>query len=136
MIERSPVVWALLQDGLRRAINDEVIGQLVTRNLVLYRGNATSILHESDLTFDTVFMDPMFPSTRKSALNKRKMRILRSIVGDDDDQVNLLESALTYARRRVVVKRQATAPLVGSRPVSYQVKGRSNRYDIYLVPHL
>jgi len=136
MIERSPIIWALLDDGLKRAAADHEIGDTVINKLRLYRGNAISLLTEMDRYFDTVYMDPMYPTRTHSALNKRKMRILRTVVGDDPDHAELLSSALRYAKKRVVVKRPAYAPQIAGPSVSYQVKSKKSRYDIYLTGHL
>lgn len=136
MIERSPIIWALLNDGLRRAAVDRKIGHLIKANLLLHRGDSIELLKKMDKKFETIYMDPMYPPKRNSALNKRKMRVLRSLVGDDDDHIALLESSFEYATGRVVVKRPATAPQIEGRSPSYQVKGKNSRYDIYLANHL
>lgn len=136
MIERSPVIWALLNDGLRRAAEDREIGQMIVENLSLHRGDSITLLKEMGKYFDTIYMDPMYPLKKKSALNKQKMRVLRSLVGDDVDHRELLQTSLAHATRRVVVKRPSSAAIIEGMEPSYQVKGRSSRYDIYLSRHL
>ncbi len=136
MIERSPVIWALLDDGLKRAAAHRKIGSSIICNIKLVRGNSLDLLEAMEIQFDTIYMDPMYPPTKKSALNKRKMRVLRSLVGDDQDQERLLEKSMTVAANRVVVKRAAGAPEIKGPPVSYRVTGKNSRYDIYLINHL
>ncbi len=136
MIERSSVIWALLDDGLKRAAAHREIGASIVGNISLLRGNSLDLLEAMESKFDTIYMDPMYPPAKKSALNKRKMRVLRSLVGDDQDQGKLLEKSMTVAAGRVVVKRPAAAPEIKGPPVSYRVKGKNSRYDIYLTTHL
>ncbi len=136
MIERSPVIWALLDDGLKRAAADNRIGPTVISNIRLLRGNSLDLLEDMKMNFETIYMDPMYPPVKKSALNKRNMRVLRSLVGDDRDQEKLLEKSRGAAAGRVVVKRPAGAPEIKGPPVSFRVTGKNSRYDIYLTTHL
>src|SRR3989338_4490885 len=38
---------------------------------------------------DIIYLDPMFPNQHKTALNKKEMRIIKAIVGDDVDSEKL-----------------------------------------------
>ena len=136
MIERSPVIWALLRDGIRRAASDKIIGGWISEKIMLLLGDARDLLKNFDNKFDTVYIDPMYPEIKKSARSKQKMVLLRSVVGIDRDQAELFDTSRAYATRRVVVKRPASAPPISDLPVSYRVKGKSSRYDIYLRSHL
>lgn len=137
LIERSPILFFLLQDGLERAALDPIAGPITAR-MHLRLGDAYHILQELESNSqntplpDIIYLDPMYPSSTKSALNKKEMRIIREIVGADDDADKLLAAALTKAKNRVVVKRPRSGePLKGPRP-HFSIKGTSNRYDIYL----
>jgi 16S rRNA (guanine1516-N2)-methyltransferase len=134
MLERNPVIAALLEDGLRRAGGDPEIGPMVRERMSLRRGDSLLELARfpDDRRPEVVYLDPMYPHRDKSALVKKEMRILRTLVGDDEDSDRLLSAALTVAIKRVVVKRPATAPpLPGSKPdLVYETK--SHRFDVYL----
>ncbi len=134
LVERSGLMATLLTDGLLRASQDPK-GAAVARSMVVVEGDAKKILAAltPENRPDVVYLDPMFPHQDKSALTKIEMRIIRSIVGDDTDAALLLPLALTQARKRVVVKRQRQAPLLAGGSPSFVVKGKSNRYDVYLV---
>lgn len=134
MIERSPVIHALLEDGLRRAMADEEVSEVCSR-MTLYHGNAIDLMGTIERP-QVVYVDPMFPHTEKSALVKKEMRIFRDVVGDDQDSALLLEAALDTATSRVVVKRARKAPLIEGRLPSYQLEGKSSRYDIYALAKL
>ena len=78
----------------------------------------------------------MYPHRRNSALNSKEMRIIRAVVGDDEDGFALLAAALAAASRRVVVKRPKGAPLLGDQVPSHQVLLKNSRFDVYLTGHL
>jgi 16S rRNA (guanine1516-N2)-methyltransferase len=134
MLERNPVIAALLADGLERAESDPEIGAMVRERMILQRGDSLTELTRlpPELYSEVVYLDPMYPHRGKSALVKKEMRLLRALVGDDEDSGQLLTAALKVAGKRVVVKRPATAPpLPGPKP-DLDFKTKSHRFDIYL----
>jgi 16S rRNA (guanine1516-N2)-methyltransferase len=134
MIERSPVIGALLSDGLARAREDPHIGEMVRQRLTLQIGNSIDILSNwQDSYPDMAYLDPMYPHRTKSALVKKEMRMLRMVVGDDEDAPLLLETALTHVRERVVVKRPRLAPQIRGIQPSFAITGKKSRFDVYLV---
>ncbi len=79
-----------------------------------------------------IYLDPMFPERKKSALSKLDMRIFHDIVGDDQDADTLLKTALSCATKRVVVKRpRLGAVLAGIKP-HHSLVGKSSRFDVYI----
>lgn len=131
MIERNPIVAALLADGLRRAQLDVQVAAIVQR-MPLLVGDAIELMSAWTAPAPQVIhLDPMFPSREKSALVKKEMRLFKPLVGADDDAPSLLAAALALASHRVVVKRPRKAPaLIGVAP-TYSLEGKSSRYDIY-----
>lgn len=133
MIERSPVLAALLEDGLRRLEADTALSALVQLRLVhanaiaWLQQQATDPAHRPQV----VYLDPMYPHRSKSALVKKEMRALRALVGDDDDAAQLLQAARQCALQRVVVKRPKGAPLLDANRPSGNVQSKNTRYDIY-----
>jgi len=136
LVERSPVVWALLENGLQRAAAHPLIGPLVADRISLHLAEATGFLETTDQSFDTIYLDPMYPATKKSALNKQKMRMLRAIVGDDIDSSALIAAAKKAGPSRIAVKRPLRAsPLTPEQP-AFSITGKSSRFDVYLPPYL
>ncbi|MBI6925633.1 MULTISPECIES: class I SAM-dependent methyltransferase [Pseudomonas] len=131
LIERQPLVAALLEDGLARARADEQVGPIVAR-MRLLTGNAIACMRawEGEPP-QVIYLDPMFPHRDKSALVKKEMRVFRPLVGDDLDAPALLEAALALATHRVVVKRPRKAPIIDGPKPSHGLEGKSSRYDIY-----
>ena len=131
LIERQPVIAALLEDGLARAARSPDVAAVVAR-MRLRTGNAIELMHQwRDEPPQVIYLDPMFPHRDKSALVKKEMRLFRPLVGDDLDAPALLEAALALASHRVVVKRPRKAPAVDGAKPGYSLEGKSSRYDIY-----
>jgi 16S rRNA (guanine1516-N2)-methyltransferase len=133
LIERSPVIAALLADGLARASADPATGAIAAR-IELVTGDSIQMMEE--LTAHkrpaVVYLDPMFPHRDKSALVKKEMRLLREVAGDDYDAPLLLAKALSCAGGRVVVKRPRLALVIAGPPPQGAIHGKNSRYDIYL----
>jgi 16S rRNA (guanine1516-N2)-methyltransferase len=128
--ERNSDLYTALQSAFATAKN-------------LYRwGPAITLLHEdaqhylqqleADQFPDVIYIDPMYPHGPKNQRNKAAMRTLRELVGDDADADGLLQHAWGKAQQRIVVKRPKQAPLLNDQTPSFQYKGSSTRFDIYL----
>lgn len=128
--ERSPVVISLAQDGLRRFTVQS--GIALAHRLQLVNGDARACLPSLVPRPEAIYLDPMFPSKRKkSAAVKKEMRLLRELVGNDPDALELLEISRQVALDRVIVKRPDDAPPLTPNP-SMSIAGKLVRYDIYL----
>ncbi len=135
MVERSPVMAALLRDGLERAAADPGVAHIIDQRLTLTEADARTFL-ESNASApppEVIYLDPMYPHRTKSALVKKEMRRLRTLLGDDDDAPALLETALRHAGNRVVVKRPRLAPPLGGKKADWSIVGKSTRFDVHLV---
>ncbi|EKT56111.1 16S rRNA (guanine(1516)-N(2))-methyltransferase RsmJ [Providencia burhodogranariea] len=131
MLERHPVVAALLDDGLQRGYQDVEIGEWLKQRMSLIHASSITALADIESPPDVIYLDPMYPHRQKSALVKKEMRVFQSLVGADDDADALLVPALALAKRRVVVKRPDYAePLAGQKAPS-AVTTKSHRFDIY-----
>ena len=134
LVERSPIIAALLADGLERARSMPET-QEVTDRLTLINADTTPWLHTLEDTArpDVVYLDPMYPASGKSAAKNKEMRFFRDIVGADSDADTLLEAARAVSRRRVVVKRPLKAPFLGDQRPSSSLTGKTTRFDLYVV---
>ncbi len=137
MIERSPLLAALLGDALERAAISHKLEFELAGRLTLLQGDAAEIFlknrHVTKNKPDTIYLDPMYPHSRKSALNRQEMRLIRKLVGDDNDADKLLQSALQYATKRVVVKRPKGAPLLNDLSPTHVIAMKNSRYDVYMI---
>lgn len=133
LVERHPVVAALLDDGLARAYQDAEIGGWMQQRMQLLPSHHIELLaDEMTDSVDVVYLDPMYPHREKSALVKKEMRVFQTLVGSDDDADALLAPALQIASKRVVVKRPDYAEdLAGQKP-STVIETKKNRFDVYV----
>ena len=132
MLERSVIVHALLEDGLRRAMaaSDEIAR--TARKLQLHNVDFLELASGSE-QFDVVYLDPMFPLRNKSARVKKDMYLLQKLLGHDENNSELLAVAVKLARKRVVVKRAKLSPHISAEKPDIEFKGSSSRYDVYLI---
>lgn len=133
MVERSPVIAALLHDALDRASTDEEAGTVV-RRMALLCADAVPYLDQlsEQERPDVIYLDPMYPKREKSALMKKEMRLFQRLVGDDADSEELLAAARSRARFRVVVKRPTQAESLGNQAPSMAIQSPNTRYDVYV----
>ena len=124
MIERSPFLAALLEDALTR---------IQASNPHLLYGEAVTLIAAPENIVDTIYLDPMYPHRNKSALNKQEMRIIRELVGDDEDVDKVFRAALEHAQKRVVVKRPKGAPQICDKQPSHVIKMKNSRFDVYMI---
>ena len=81
LFERSPVIHALLSDGLFRAALNEQSAPIVAR-MALQSGSSIDWLSQAGAgAADVIYLDPMFPHRDKSALVKKEMQVFRTVVG-------------------------------------------------------
>lgn len=136
MMERSPWIHALLEDGLRRAreSNEPLVQRAVSR-MRLVRGDARDQLRSFAArgeSVDVVYLDPMFPPRRKSAAVKKDIGVLQGLLGPDEDLEELLQLALAAARRRVVVKRPPDQREIPGPSPTFVLSGKAAHFSIYV----
>ena len=88
-----------------------------------------------DEQIDVVYLDPMFPHRKKSALVKKEMRVFQQLLGSDDDADSLLAPARELAGKRVVVKRPAYAEPLADVPPAMAITSKKHRFDVYISTH-
>jgi len=131
-VERSPVLHALLADGLARLTAGPEGRRWIGDRLRLSLGECRERLAHGPPP-EVVYLDPMFPERRKSALVKKEMQLFQALLGEDSDADETLALARQVARQRVVVKRPVHAPPLAADP-SYAVRKKTVRWDVYLRP--
>ena len=138
LLERHPMVAALLMDGHRRACADAEIGTLVGERMRVIHGDAREWLPRLPAAEcpDVIYLDPMYPERRKSSQVKKEMRALQELLGKDPGADALLPVALAAARQRVVVKRPMDAASLNQTPPTMSIKGKHHRYDVHVIKAL
>lgn len=132
MLERSPVVATLLNDGLQRARLEGA--EKITARLTLIQADAAAWLRQAQWpAAEVIYLDPMYRPTRRKAAATKSLAMLEGLLEQEipnDDE--LLTTALQAASKRVVVKRQRLAPTLGETTPSFTMTGRSTRFDVYI----
>ena len=132
IFERHPVLATLLADGLERAAAHPETAEICQR-IRLTAEDAVPVLKAgAGKSVDVVYLDPMFPHRRKSALVKKELQMLQLLVQPDSAPERLLAAALQAAGQRVVVKRPLKAPFLPERPPSHSLCGKTIRFDVYM----
>ncbi len=133
-LERHGVVAALLRDGIQRA---RAAFPDVANRVQVVRADAVTYLTKisnNPAPWDVVYLDPMFPGAEdRKTLQRKPLRILRRLVGEDRDADALLPLALQVASKRVVVKRPPRAPVLAGREPTLSFAGKGVRWDVYVV---
>lgn len=136
LVERHPVIGALLADGLRRALAHPETREAAAR-ITLAIADSKQVLAELALAgqwVDVVYLDPMFPQRSKSAKVKKELQVLQLLAGREEDSGELLAAALGATGGRVVVKRPKSAPSLPGPAPSHSHAGTTTRFDVYLRP--
>jgi len=119
--ESNPVMFALLKDGLNRS---------VIENISLRKRDALREIRTTDC--EVIYIDPMYPATKKSAKNNKYMMFLQSFVGHQAEMAdNLFTQALQSQTQKIVIKRPVKASYVMNKKPTYQVIGKAARFDVY-----
>lgn len=132
LVERNPVVCALLEDGLQRAYQDSEIGAFMQERMVLCSTRSIAELDPNLYSAEVVYLDPMYPHKQKSALVKKEMRVFQHLVGADLDADSLFLPAKRLAQKRVVVKRPDYAPFLAEQSPDFSHTTKNHRFDIYI----
>jgi 16S rRNA (guanine1516-N2)-methyltransferase len=135
LCEQSPVVHALLQDGLEHAIResantaDKQLAEALGRMTLLPVTDSAEYLQTCG-SVTAVYLDPMFPEREKSARVKKNRFLLQRLHACGAQGNGLLPAALAVAAK-VVVKRPRTAPFLDDIKPAGSVTGKTSRFDIY-----
>lgn len=127
MLERNPVLAALLEDGLK---HQDEHSKKVMRLHVLNQDAITwlSSLKAQDYP-DVIYIDPMHPYRQKTALVKKDLQILQQLIGPDEDSLTLVNLARRCVLQKVVVKWPQNLPALIE--PSACINGKTVRFDLY-----
>ncbi len=128
LIERDPIIAALLKDTVRRATKLQGLSEAAKRMTVL-EGDSIEELPKLMDPPDLILLDPMFPSKKNSGLVKKKFQMIYLLERQSLDEDSLLKAAFSASPRKIVVKRPADGPFLGGLKPGYSLSGKTIRYD-------
>ena len=132
--EKSPTLYAMLEDGLQRVrASYEGLSQISnTANNIRLRNLDSSSSVESNWGAKYAVIDPMFPVKKKQALASGDMQMLQRFIGRGESVDRLLHAAKAQGIQRAVVKRalRSSERYAFLDPL-YSLEGRSTRFDVF-----
>lgn len=138
LLERNFIIGLLLSDGLYRLLQSEQQAQPQSDYPLIRFCYPHSVIEEStrarlaDYSFSSIYLDPMYPHTPKSAKVNKQMQLIQAIVGHDQDADALLPSAQSLSFKRIVVKRPKGAPFLDNQPTKTNLETPGHRFDYYV----
>ena len=127
--ERDPLVGVLLDDALSRARKTGLSpASLISLQCIDARASLLP------LAADVVYLDPMFSKGPRKAASGKGMHFLQDWLGEQfesEDQEALFWWARRVSRQRTVVKRGLKAPLMAGVTPTFQISGKTHRFDVY-----
>ncbi len=127
-VERNALLVELITDALERA--KKIIPETIA-HITLVHDDAKNFLKNTSHKPNIIYLDPMYPHRNKSALVKKEMRILRELVGNDEDASELFAIAFATTKNRVVVKRHRLANAIVEKKPTFSLVGKNCRFDVY-----
>ena len=119
--ESNPLMFALLKDGLNRS---------AIENITLHKKDALNFIKTSPC--EVIYIDPMYPATKKTAKNNKQMALLQSFVGHQSQMAeDLFIQARSSNAKKIVIKRPVKAPYVNNTKPTSQIIGKAARFDVY-----
>ncbi len=134
LIERHPVMAALLEDALKRFYEDPLLSQHI--HLSLHFDDSIHFLtHELEKLLpqlpDVIYWDPMHPERQKSAQVKKDMALLQQWVNAETNPEALVNFSLPYAKKRVVLKWPQKAPSLINLKPNFIYEGKTIRFEVF-----
>lgn len=136
LVEKSPVLYEMLIQAQLHASGNALFNQATHKGFSIYSDDAVSFMKKKIIPdCDVVYLDPMYPEKKKSALVKKDMQILQKLLGHstEDEISNLLKTALTFAKQRVVVKRPKGSDAISGLAPTMSLNSKKTRYDVYVL---
>ncbi len=137
-LERHLILFQLLQDGIRRSIQDKESSDVLKQIRLIHAETEAWLKNEKDI-FDVIYLDPMFLLDEVKALPKKENQVLRLLNESEKSQwisLDFLNLALKKCKHRVVIKRSIHTGQIRNEiadwPLPDQVlKLRSVQFEIY-----
>ncbi len=133
-VERSAILFELLYDAIERAKQSNELHESLGR-LQLLVGDSKILLSQLKEVErpDVIYLDPMYPETKKSSQPKKEMQFLRKLLGPDDNLAKLIETARAVAKKKVILKNspRANLNLIAKLSPKHSLESKGVRFDIF-----
>jgi 16S rRNA (guanine1516-N2)-methyltransferase len=129
-VEQSKIIYLLVNDAIHRARNRIPF----LKNLKFIHDNSIVSYKKSKKSFDIIYLDPMYPVTKKKIKKSGDLRSIGSILELEnlfDKGDYLIDKFMKVDCKKLILKRPLKSEKIYSN-INYQVKGKTTRFDIYL----
>lgn len=140
LLERHPILFALLESALQQAKQHSILVKTVANIELIFADAEDYLKRIVDSKYDVIYLDPMFPARdanqkqeKKQAQVKKQMQLLHVLL-PDDGVMDLGENLLILAKekaKRVIVKRPKHAVFLADQQPQHQWQGDACRFDGY-----
>ena len=127
LLEKQAWVFKLLEDGIKNATSNKALELL--KKFIIYNQDNLDFLQSQKINFDLIYIDPMFSGVHR-AKAKKHMQAIRDL-SPTIDTLGLLETCLSFAKFKVVVKRHKNMEYLEGLKPTRSLEGKVVRYDIY-----
>lgn len=134
LYEKNPVVYELLYDAWRRAMEMPVLSEIAGRMQICH-GDSIQAMQTLEMEPDVVLLDPMFPARQKSALVKKKLQMIQKLETPCMDERALFLAAVGARPKKLIIKRPPKGPWLADIKPDYSIEGKAVRFDCIVSPH-
>lgn len=134
MFERNPVVFAMLEDALRRAAEHPELAQIVGR-MEAFHADSLEAMGGLEQPPAVILLDPMFPARQKSALVKKKLQMIQKLEQPCDDEARMLLTAMEARPKKLIVKRPPKGAWLADLKPDHSIEGKAVRFDCFTSPY-
>ncbi|QCI26970.1 16S rRNA methyltransferase [Buchnera aphidicola (Thelaxes californica)] len=135
MFERNPIIAFCLQEALKKAKKNTIIGQFISDNIKLFKQSSLQMIDIPEITKpEVIYLDPMLYTLKIKSSPKREIHFLKKLIKNaDQDAYKIFSIAIQFATKRVVVKRPLNCTFLNNIKTKNFIKTKKNRFDIYFV---
>jgi 16S rRNA (guanine1516-N2)-methyltransferase len=132
-LERHPEVFSMVAECFSELRKENAIYEELLARLSYRHADARDFFQSQSEGWPLIYLDPIYPERKKSALGKGELRWLKEKVGEDPDRGETLRAAWQACERRLVVKRPRLLREAGLaiRP-THIFEGSSTAYDVFV----
>ena len=131
LIEQHPAIFSLIQYAIQQPTDNPAI-QNICNKMSVINDDSIIFMDTHKKQFDVIYLDPMYPERKKKAKVKKGMQALQTLIGHEQNETTLFESAIASAKQRVVIKRPKSAPFYTNTQPSFDCSSKNTRYDVYV----
>lgn len=129
-VEQSPYLYILLKTALEKLYSNLELPEDKKR-LSFYFGDFYQYKEKFSKKPAVVYIDPMFPSSKKSAKVKKPMQVLQRMNLKAFSPEEYLEKALDMGAGKVVFKRPKEAPVLAPERMQEYYENETIRFEVY-----